>query len=90
MYQMILLQKMLLLSPYRVALHEPVVEFAARRDNLDSREAAPDIVSLHRTLVGSTEGGDSLSPVEAASQRERAAFYISHGPQSWIQRLRTS
>ena len=76
MYQMILLQKTLLLSTYRVALHEPVVEFAARRDNLDSREAAPDIVSLHRTLVGSTEGADSLSPVKAASQRDRTALHI--------------
>ena len=62
----------------------------ARRDNLNSREAARDKVSLHKTLEGLTEGEDSLSPVEAASQRDIELLFIYTGPQSQIQRLRTS
>ena len=54
----------------------------ARRDNLNSREAARDKVSLHKTLEGLTEGEDSLSPVEAASQRDRAALHIHWTPES--------
>ena len=58
------------------ALHEPVAELAAQRDNVNSREATLDIIFLQDIVVGSTEGENNLSPVEAASQRDRAALII--------------
>ena len=61
---------------YGAALHEPVAELAAQRDDVNSREATLDIIFLQDIVVGSTEGENNLSPVEAASQRDRAALII--------------
>jgi len=43
---------------------------------VNSREATLDIIFLQDIVVGSTEGENNLSPVEAASQRDRAALFI--------------